>query len=310
MLSQKTTTTLSKALRLGRARTGVVGVDYGFVYQHDERLKKRGIRFHVAQKLPLTELPPEHVLPSELDDVRCDVVEARYSLHGNPREQCDPLQLGVSVGNVQRFTTGTMGYCVRDRYSGRPGFVSNWHVLCGSPDARASEPISQPGPMHQGTSPARIAATVERFTALDVGCDAALALLVPGVEQGQSLFENGLGISGSELPRLGTHLLKFGATSLLTHGLIDGVDGSYQVDYSAFGDTKRWIDGIRIVVDPAHPEPEISLAGDSGAAWVNPETRKAVAMHFGGEDGLGPTAEYALALPIRRVLELLDLELA
>jgi hypothetical protein len=163
--------------------------------------------------------------------------------------------------------------------------------------------------MHQGTQPGRIAATLERFTALDLGCDAALALLVPGIQEGQSVFDNDLGIAGSETPRLGTRVLKFGATSLLTHGLIDGVEGSYEIDYSAFGDSKRWIDGIRVVVDPEHPEQEISLAGDSGAAWVNPETRKAVALHFAGEDGQGPTAEYALAVPIRRVLELLDVEL-
>jgi hypothetical protein len=249
------------------------------------------------------------VLPTVLDRVRCDVVEAKYSLHASPRSQCDPLQLGISVGNLQRATTGTLGLCVRDTHSGKQGFISNWHVLCGSPDARAGESISQPGPLHQGTQAARIAGVLERWAPLDAGCDAALALLLDGLAETQSLYGSAAVVVGTETPGLATHVIKFGVTSLLTHGLIDGVDGSYRIDYSSYGDTVRWIDGMRIVSDPDHPDADISLAGDSGSAWVDAASREVVALHFAGEDGLGPTADYALAQPIQRVLELLDVRL-
>jgi hypothetical protein len=151
-------------------------------------------------------------------------------------------------------------------------------------------------------------ATLERWINLDAGCDAALALLAAGASGAARLFGSDISIMGTEMPRPGLRVVKFGAVSLLTHGVIDGVGGAYAMDYSQYGDTIRWIDGLRIAVDPAAPEPEISLAGDSGAVWVNPETSKAVALHFGGEDGLGPTAEYALAQPLRRLLELLDVD--
>jgi hypothetical protein len=301
---------LPVARRMARRRAGVVGVDYGVVYKGNAPLKTRGIRFHVARKRPLDELPPEHVIPSRMADLRCDVVEACYSLQGNPRAVCDPIQPGVSVGNLQHATTGTMGLAVRDRQSQMNGMLSNWHVLCGSRDAKAGEQISQPGPLHLGTQPARVAAVLERWLQLDLGCDAALALLAPGIVTNQSLFDSRIAVTGIESPRVGMRLEKFGAVSLLTHGIIDGVEGSYQVDYAEYGDQSRWMDGFRIVADSSQPESDVSLAGDSGAVWIDRDTRKAVALHFAGEDGLGPTANYALAQPILRILTLLDVDLA
>jgi hypothetical protein len=70
------------------------------------------------------------------------------------------------------------------------------------------------------------------------------------------------------------------------------------------------MDGIHIILDPDHPSPEISMEGDSGAAWIDQKTGVAVALQFAGEDGLGPTAEYALAHPISRVFQLLNLRIA
>jgi hypothetical protein len=297
---------LTLALRLARTRPGVVGVDFGFVYKRHVRLRTLGIRFHVGRKVQVADLNPDHVLPRAIDAFRCDVLEARYSLHASPRGPCDPLQPGVSVGNLEQATTGTMGLCVRDQHAGALGFVSNWHVLCGSPAAKAGQSISQPGPLHLGTGAPRVVGVLERWAPLDLGCDAALALLAAGVAANQVLFENQLTVTGLEPPRTGMKVVKYGATSLLTHGMVDGVSGAYEMDYSGYGDTKRWIDGLRIVADPDTPESEISLAGDSGAVWVSPVTGKAVALHFAGEDGLGPTAEYALAQPLHRVLELLD----
>lgn len=300
---------VASALRLARNRPGVMGVDFGFVYKNGKRLSTRGVRFHVGQKMPFNELPPEHILPSKVHDFRSDVVEASYSLHASARQICDPIQPGVSIGNLQRATTGTVGLGVRDRHAGGNAVLSNWHVLCGSPDAKAGEQICQPGPLHLGTRTASVVASLERWAQLDVGCDAALALMGPGISIQQTLFDTKITISGSERPGLNMKLVKYGVVSGLTHGMTDGIGGAYKVDYSSYGDTLRWIDGIRIVVDPDAPEKEISLAGDSGAVWVNPVTGKAVALHFAGEDGLGPTAEYALAQPLQRVLDLLDADL-
>ena len=70
------------------------------------------------------------------------------------------------------------------------------------------------------------------------------------------------------------------------------------------------MDGVRLVPDPAHADDEVSLNGDSGALFVDPEANAAVALLFGGEDGVGPQAEYALAHPLAIVLERLRADLA
>lgn len=299
---------LQKALRMVRSLRGVVGVDYGFVYKDEKRLKTRGIRFHVGEKLPLNELPPSMVAPKKLDAYRCDVIEARYSLNGNPKLPCDPVQPGISIGNLTRLKTGTLGMFVNDKLNKKSALLSNWHVLCGTPQAVAGDEISQPGPHHSGTTIPRVIGLLERWVRLDTGCDAAIGLLSPGVGIDPIPFEQAKAVRGIGQPQLGMKVVKYGVTSKLTHGMVDGVGGSYEIDYSPYGDQKRWIDGIRIVVDPDLPEPEISLAGDSGSTWIDPANQQAVALHFAGEDGLGPTAEYALAQPLPRVFTLLDLE--
>jgi hypothetical protein len=288
----------------------VRGVDYGRVYKDGKPLKTFGIRFHLGRKRPLLTLSPDEVLPIRMDGLRCDVLEASYSLESGAKGICDPLQPGVSVGNMVRGTTGTLGLWVRDELTGASGIVSNWHVLCGSPQAVPGDAIGQPGPRYQRTERARIVATLERWAGLDEGADAALALLAPNMGASAILYEQSLAVSGVTAPRHGMKVVKYGVTSGLTEGEIDGISGAYKMNYSDYGDTERWIDGLRIVVDPEAPRDEISLAGDSGAIWVERETGKAVALHFAGEDGLGPTAEYALAQPIGRVLERLNVRLA
>lgn len=299
---------LLNALRSARSYHGVVGVDYGFVYKNGERLKTLGIRYHVRSKLPVSELPPEHVLPKKQDSFRCDVVEASYGLHGDPRSQCNPVEPGISVGNLTSLKTGTLGMFVKDPTSQKTALLSNWHVLCGSQNAKAGDEISQPGPQHAGTMTPRIVGALERWVTLDTGCDAAIALLSDAVAMDQKIFDQQNVIQGMEAPQVGMKVMKYGVTSHLTHGMVDGIGGSFEIDYSDYGDTKRWIDGIRIVTDPDIPELEVSLAGDSGSVWINRVTNKAVGLHFAGEDGLGPTADYALAQPMPRVFSLLGVE--
>jgi hypothetical protein len=153
-------------------------------------------------------------------------------------------------------------------------------------------------------------AKLERWLELGTGSDAALALLEHGVAYDATmLFGSNVSVTGVASPTLGMQVLKSGAVSDVTRGLVDGVAGSYGIDYSIFGDQHRWIDGFRIVVDSDHPTDEISLVGDSGAAWIDLATGNAVGLHFAGEDGLGPTAEYALAQDLPRVMRLLDVTL-
>jgi hypothetical protein len=248
------------------------------------------------------------MLPREMTGIRCDVVEAHYSLAGSHRESCDPLELGVIIGSASKASGGTLGLLVWDKQRSRRAPVSNWHILCGSPSAAAGDDLTQPASPFLGTRPPSIVGHLERCIPLSVGLDAAIGL----VDDGVAIRQAGLGsdqlIVGVVAPRLGMKVMKYGAMSGLRHAEVEGVEGAYEIDYSGYGDQKRWMDGIRLVQDTEIVEPEITLSGDSGSAWIEVKTGRAVALHFVGEDGLGPTAEYALTQPLPRVLELLDVE--
>lgn len=309
-LNERRARALSAAKRMVKPFEGLRGVDFGLIYKGGVATARRGIRFHVERKLPLTSLSPGQAIPEEILGVPCDVIEASYAPHAaSPRSLFDPIRPGISAGNVQRQTTGTIGCFVRDSQSGAACMLSNWHVLCGSVEAHGGEGITQPGPSHLGVSPPRIVAELMRWANLSSGYDAAVARISPGAAFDLRAFGTGLAPLKVGNPQVGMRLIKCGVTSGVTHAVIDGVDGSFAMDYTPFGDAVRWMDGIRLVPDPQQPEDEISLEGDSGAVWMEPDKRVAVALHFGGEDGLGPLAEYAVAHPLTRALELLDVSL-
>jgi hypothetical protein len=305
MAAKKWDLPVAQAKRLAQNVPGIRGVDFGWGYKDGDRKRRLCVRFHVENKLPEADLPAHELLPKDIAGVPTDVVVARYGLHGNPRGSVDPLQPGVSVGNLDRGASGTLGGFVTDRASQRFALLSNWHVFCGGHSAKVGDTICQPSPFHAGSQLARRVGALERWTDLAVGYDAALALADPAAAVDERIFELGNKVVGIEQPKLGMRLVKCGASSVATSAIIDGIGGAYPINYSGMGDEQRWMDGFRLVHEEGIGPDEISLRGDSGALWINPVTNKAVGLHFAGEDGVGPLAEYALAHPIERVLELL-----
>jgi hypothetical protein len=308
-VEEKQRQALNRAKRIAVHVPEIQGVDFGLLYGNDRvRSKRHGIRFHIRKKLPLNELSAANLLPEKIDGIPCDVIEATYEPHASPTQAVNPLQPGVSIGNVTRQSTGTLGAFVRDIDSGRSCVLSNWHVLAGSTQALQGDSISQPGPRHLGNQPPRPVAQLLRWSDLSHGIDAAIAVLDPTLALDRLPFGFTSPAVGTAEPKVGMHVVKSGVVTGVTHGLIDGIEGSFPMNYTAFGDTRRWMDGVRLVVDPVAPAGEISLAGDSGALWIDVATNLAVGLHFAGEDGLGPLAEYALAHPLPRVLSLLRAE--
>lgn len=300
---------VSAAKRLARHVPGIRGVDFGWGYKNGLRKRRLCVRFHVENKRLDVDLPVQERLPKEVAGIPTDVVVASYDLHGTPRQAVDPMQPGVSIGNLDRGSSGTLGGFATDNATQARGVISNWHVFCANRYAKVGDTICQPSPFHAGSQIARKVASLDRWLDLAVGYDAALAMLDPATQIDDGIFKLGLKIVGTEKPKLGLRLVKCGATSEVTSAVIDGIDGAYPVDYSLLGDEKRWMDGFRLVRENGQGPDEVSLRGDSGALWVNPLTNKAVGLHFAGEDEVGPLAEYALAHPIERVLDLLGITL-
>lgn len=302
---------LAHAKRIAAAIEGITGVDFGVAYKSGRRTSRTAIRFHVEQKRHPAVLAAGQRLPTHILGFPCDVMQAKYSLHDSsvrsPHGAFDPICPGISIGNLQRTTTGTLGAIVRDAaHSGTPCILSNWHVLCASVQSAAGEPIGQPGSFDAGDKPARVVGKLARWGRLDHGYDCAVATIEENVKSVVEALGLGVAFKGVTEPALHMKVVKSGIASGVTHAIVDGLQGSYRMDYSGFGDAVRFMDGIHLVTDQDHPDQDISLDGDSGSIWIDPSTDLAVALHFAGEEGLGPLADYALAHPLGRVFEILN----
>lgn len=296
-------------------RPGVTGVDVGFKIRDDKLTKDVALRVHVARKLPIEALDKREVFtesgsPEKVGGFPIDVIEASYAparqlapaelqdLEDIDRmERLDPLVGGISVGNP-RITAGTLGAIVWDRTDGSVCLLSNWHVLAGSPDAAGGEPIYQPGSFDGGT-PADTVATLAR-SRLDTDMDAAIARL-NGVRGYSRDIAELSPIAGIVRPALGMQVRKSGRTTGVTEGIIDGLSFSGAITYDHGPNTFHG--QIHIVPRPPWPavDYETSKGGDSGSAWIDVATNKAVGLHYGGETNPAPTSEMALANPMYKV---------
>ncbi len=297
------------AKQLARGLDDIRAVDYGVVYEKGKATARRGIRFHMNRKLKLASIKRDQRLPDAIGGVEIDVLGVGYAPHNgsNPRAAHDPLQPGLSVGSRKQLTTGTLGAIVRDLNSQNLCLLSNWHVLCGGPEARPNDEITQPGPMDASNGPT--VAQLERWLQLGEQFDAALARLVPGGHANDQLFNTTYTATATKLPAVGMRLVKSGAVSGITYARVDGVDGHYRLDYSQYGDGPQWMQGFRLVPEADSPSAAISLPGDSGALWIDSADGLAVGLHFAGEDDISPLNSYALAHPIGDVFSRLNVAL-
>jgi hypothetical protein len=307
LIPQKASAALLAAKRLARGLDEIRGVDYGFAYENGKITRRRSVRFHMNRKRQLSELPRSQRLPAALMGMDVDVLGAGYAPHDDsPRTAHDPLQPGISIGSRKQRTTGTLGARVRSRVGQELYLLSNWHVLCGGPEALPDDEITQPGPMDSISG--RTVALLERWLRLGEQFDAALARLAADAQTIDQLFGTQFQPTGTKPPSLGMKLLKSGAVSGVTHAIVDGVGGSYLMDYTAYGGKPEWMQGFRLVPDTQSPASALSLPGDSGSLWIDSVDGKAVGLHFAGEDDTSPLNDYALAHPIEDVFAQLNVE--
>lgn len=297
------------AKELARSLDDVRAIDYGVVYEDNKPTKRTGIRFHMKRKLRLSKLAVDQRLPKTIEGIEVDVLGVGYTPHvGSPRAPHDPLQPGISIGSRRQLTTGTLGPIVRDLNSQNLCLLSNWHVFCGGPEARQDDEITQPGPLDFNNGPT--VALLERWLRLGEQFDAALARLAPGGHAIDQLFDTTFRPIATKAPALGMRLVKSGAVSGVTQAQIDGISGSYRLDYTGFGDGLQWMQGFRLVPDPTLPSGHISLPGDSGSLWIDSADGVAVGLHFAGEDDDSPLNNYALAHPIEDIFVRLNVALS
>lgn len=299
---------LGAAKRLARSLDAVRGVDFGYVYKNGKRTDRMGVRFHMDRKRKLNELPASQRLPAALEGVEVDVLGVGYAPHApGPRSPQNILDPGLSVGSRKQRTTGTLGPIVRDLITGDTCLMSNWHVFCGGPEALVGDEITQPGPMDYPDG--ATVAVLSRWLRLEQQFDAAIAKIVAGASVAEQLFATNVRVIATKSPQVGMKLLKSGAVSGVTSAVVDGVGGSYNLNYVQYGYQMQWMSGFRIVPDAGAAQTTISLPGDSGSLWVDQVDGAAVGLHFAGEDDAGPLNDYALAHPIEDVFAQLNVGL-
>jgi len=264
------------------------------------------LRFHVGRPLlpPLLAALGLDALPHELAGVPRAIVVGTYQLErfwswGSPtRERRDPMVGGISISRADRASTGTLGALVHEHQNGEPLLLSNFHVLAGQWGMRPGTLIVQPG-LADGGNQHDVVGAYQR-DAMEQHLDAAVADLSAG--RPLDAVQQGIGpYHGHEPPRLGQRVVKCGRTSGTTYGIVSGFAGQAYFTYGSV----RWRIQDIVTIDPVDAGTIVSEPGDSGACWLDADSKAAVALHFAGSDA----PQRALAVDLGPVCAALDVEL-
>lgn len=313
------------AMREHLKHDNVTGVDIGFRWkrsrQKEEQPRRQDqlvVRIHLREKLQEDHVPVSELLPREIEGVPVDVIEGNYrpanAAGGVPnRKRFGKLLGGISISR-EAGETGTLGALVVDRVSGRPGLLSNWHVLAG-PRAQANlDRIVQPG-IREDPTPAGNEIAVLGPSHLDRDGDAAVAWLTGTRDWLPFIFGLNVSPNGTAMASVGDILVKAGRTTGNTRAIVDGI-GTYKGDYEIFPGFIQSVEfaGFKLVPEvPGNPgNVEISMRGDSGSVWLDANTSAGVGLHALGVDSPNrpAAAEEAVACHMPTVLNRLGVDLA
>ena len=266
---------------------------------------KDTVQVYVQERLP------DLKIPDRFAELSTDIVEVgQVTAYQDPTERHRPALGGVSVGH-SRVTSGTLG-CLVEK-NGDHYILSNNHVLAATNTAQVGDPVVQPGSKYGGSSPHDNIAILEPYQSIDFSLDiskpnkidAAIAR-VGNCQQTLVLPEIfGIGMPGStplppEIDPRGRSVEKYGARTRHKIGIVRAIDVLVRMRYKV--DNQEFValfDGqIAISGNDSLP---FSKGGDSGSLIVDSETRKPIALLFGGSNERNEKLTYAN--PIALVLE-------
>ncbi len=246
------------------------------------------------------------------------------------------LRVGIGITNPAGYpdglSVGTIGFFVRDPKSkkARPFLVTNNHVIGRANDAKAGEPVVQPGTLDLTKSElelmpnlkvllakrqvAKVSAVVPLDFAEDEGdipvnyVDAALAELtaarattdldrltfggsIRGVAEPYGIDSKGHLVGD---PRV----YKVGRTTGCTEGQLVGLAGTANIDYAEDGSKQAFFQGQLVIKPTKDNVGFFSDAGDSGSGILNAHHHLVGLLYAGSK-------LQTLANPIGRVLDAL-----
>jgi len=255
----------------------------------------------------LTEKAGVAGIPKELDSVPVVVeVSGKIRAFGNPDKVAKsaidpkarwdrPVPIGVSTGNANENSAGTIGCRVKDNNSNVYA-LSNNHVYARENKANIGEEVLQPGVYDGGKTPGDVIGTLSDFKTIDFSTtasndiDAAIALSNTTL-LGNSTPSNGYGKPSSSpvSPSINMEVMKYGRTTGQTSGKIYLINATVNVGYDS--GTARFVK--QIIITPG----SFSKPGDSGSLIVRQSDKRPVGLLFAG------SSSFTVANPITAVLD-------
>lgn len=314
-ITEKARQALARAQVLYLNDPNVALIDLGFrIDAGSNRIgPELAVRFHVYEKYTgaafatFSDLYPHRVIRSEYIDFPVVVMPTFYQIQRydqafrlcpNPGWFFPFLCGGMAIRCQDSHGFNTLGGLVQDRETGADLIMTSWHGLfeSGQPEQQI---LYQTG--RSEIAEALSAIGVYFKDAMDFHMDVAVARAFPM----RSVKNDQLGIgmvTGLGEPVPGMTVIKSGARTGVTHGLVTGVLGSSM--RFCRGQRRLFTNLIHIMTQEC--DVRLSDQGDSGAWWLEAASRRAVAVHFAGSQN----PDYALAFAMPKVLTALNVELA
>jgi hypothetical protein len=272
------------------ARPGVTGIDVGYKVVGGVQTDEVAIRVHVEKKK--ASVPKAQQVPASIDGAVTDVLERTYELQvtRKPLEfsvQADTthyatLQGGISMGPSRAvggfIFAGTLGAVVTDNVSGQKAAVTNFHVACVDSGWHVGDRQVQPSRIDTGTVPGDEFGAILRAV-LSSAVDGAVISIDASKTTAGTIVDIGT-VNGTKPATLGMAVRKRGRTTGLTHGSVDGLSLSVNIDYGDGLGVHTLTNQVSIATDTTQ-NPLFSDHGDSGSVIVD-STGAVVALLFAG----------------------------
>jgi trypsin len=302
---------------------GVHGVGVGCKFIAGKRTDELAIAVYVHKKVPLNDLPPDQVIPSEIEGFPTDVEElpvaecfddtGRYRpLVGGSQLEYTTTEHPAPNTTVTHFNSGTLGCIARARRTGKNMILTNGHVAagCGDPSIAISAGLrhGQPDDTNDCSCCSKCWATVVG-TVVDakVDPDAGLIQIDKCVDISPNIREIGaihgvlttaqidaLGNQRVQMRGAKTGSVKFGTVSPVS---VDSNSICRESDDRP-GIVRAYSHAIRVDADTNNL---FGQRGDSGSAVLD-MNGNLVGLLFAGFVGVGNASSYGVVARIDRIL--------
>jgi hypothetical protein len=220
---------------------GINGLSYGFKRVSGKFLDEMAICVHVEDKLPKYKIPPGHLVPSEVNGEKTDVIQTRTRPLSDAliTGYYDVLAPGISIGNTTAGSAGTLGAFIYGLDNEIPYVLTNYHVaLNWTKSGGSGIDISQPA-IYDGGSPDYDLIGKTKDYYLDNDGDVAIIALNGERPLNRATEITGISFYSVAEAQVGDLITKVGRTTGKTEGVVTSI-GWQTTNYGVLGNKTIW----------------------------------------------------------------------